>query len=163
MLATGSQELNKLSVVESENDVGNLNLSGSDVVLALSPLLFLDLVELLGENLLELPLDVGLEALTNGDVALAGLVTGVDVALKELPCLLGDLELASVIAWGDGLHVPLNLVKVTRALEMEEHNQVDADCEHSEARYDDSLAALGFELLTSLDALVLHEQLRVRL
>lgn len=87
VLAAHSQELNEFGVRESEDDVGNLYSIDLDVIFARSALLLLNFTKLLTKNVLELILDVSLEALTNGDVALSSLLLRVDAGLEVLESL----------------------------------------------------------------------------
>jgi hypothetical protein len=115
----------------------------------------------LGQDVLELILDVGLEALSDRDFALSSLLLRVDAGLEVIEGLLRDLKLHSVVTRGDGLHIPLDIVEVTGALEVEEDSQVDTDGKDGEARHSGSLATLLLELGSILNALILNENLRV--
>ena len=84
---TGTEKLDKLCIVESEDDISDLDFLDLQVLGTTGTTLF-QFNQLVGKDSLELLLHVGLKALSNRDIAFSSLITGVDVGKEELVGLL---------------------------------------------------------------------------
>jgi hypothetical protein len=145
VLTAQLKQLNKFVIVESENNIGDSDLS--DVEAILLTLFFdtlgllLHMLELHVELSLELFLDVRLKMHSNGlhtdglARQMVLLMRGALVVIlnERLVHLLCDFHLHGVITWSDGEHVPLDLVELTMSLEVVEAGQVNKDHENTEA------------------------------
>ena len=75
--------------------------------------------------------------------------------------MIGDFKLHCVIAWSNGLHIPLELREVTLALEVVNDSHVDEDEEDAAAGDDRCHVLLFCQNLLGLSASVRYEESRI--
>lgn len=78
-----------------------------------------------------------------------------------MPHFGSDFDLHGIVARGDGLDVPLELVEVTVALKVEKHSHVNENEKHTEARDDRGHVLLFCEDFLRLLTSVGHKDSRI--